>query len=323
MEQLANKATSENPTTANLGLSTPGSDWDWAVFAVMLFSNLILIGWTYTRPRGTRLFNYLGIIILTTSTLAYFIMAANLGQTPIAVQYLRGRAPGTTRAIWYVRYIDWFITTPLLLLMLLLATGLNVASLLLIIFMDMVMVVMLLVGALTHSAYKWGFYAFALAALVFIWSSLLFQGWRAAKFIGPDASVHYIRGAAYLSFIWMIYPICWALSEGGNVITVTGEHIFYGVLDLLSRPVFVFLMLWSMRNIEYDRFGLTSFKASESSAPGAVETGRGMTGTGTGTGTGVTTGQHGATTGQHGNTTGATGTTNATTAPGTAAGVGH
>lgn len=52
--------------------------------------------------------------------------------------------------------------------MLLLATGLNISSILMIIFFDLVMVVTGLVGALTHSSFKWGYYAFGLAALVYI-----------------------------------------------------------------------------------------------------------------------------------------------------------
>lgn len=62
-----------------------------------------------------------------------------------------------------------FITTPLLLLMLLLATGINVSSIVPILFMDIVMVVTGLLGALTHSAYKWGYFAFGFAALIYVW----------------------------------------------------------------------------------------------------------------------------------------------------------
>lgn len=141
-----------------------------------------------------------------------------------------------------------FITTPALLLMLLLATGLNLSSILMIIFFDLVMVVAGLVGALTHSAYKWGYYAFGLAALVYIWYvtniqiissrrqhnfflfriSLFTQGLGSAGFIGTDARLHFFRLAGYLSFLWMLYPVCWALSEGANVISPTSEMIFYG-----------------------------------------------------------------------------------------------
>lgn len=47
-------------------------------------------------------------------------------------------------------------------------------------------------------------------------------------FIGTDARVHFLRLAPYLSFLWMLYPVCWALSEGANVISPTSEMVFYG-----------------------------------------------------------------------------------------------
>jgi bacteriorhodopsin len=45
-------------------------------------------------------------------------MASNLGWTGIQVEFQRSNAKvaGNIRQIFYVRYIDWVITTPLLLL---------------------------------------------------------------------------------------------------------------------------------------------------------------------------------------------------------------
>lgn len=56
----------------------------------------------------------LPVIILTTATIAYFSMASNLGQAAIRTEF--NNSGHATRSIWYVRYIDWVITTPLLLL---------------------------------------------------------------------------------------------------------------------------------------------------------------------------------------------------------------
>lgn len=68
-----------------------------------------------------------------------------------------------------MRYIQWFITFPLLLLELLLATGLSLSDIMTTLFMAIVMVVTGLVGALVHSDYKWGYYVFGIAALFYIW----------------------------------------------------------------------------------------------------------------------------------------------------------
>jgi bacteriorhodopsin len=69
-------------------------------------------------------------------------MGSNLGFTPIQVEYPRSdpKVAGTYRSIYYVRYIDWFITTPLLLLDLLLTAGMPWPTLLWVIMVDWIMV---------------------------------------------------------------------------------------------------------------------------------------------------------------------------------------
>ena len=68
----------------------------------------------------------------------------------------------------YVRYIQWFINAPLILLSLLLITGLPLSDLFLTLFMILVTVVSGLVGALTPTSYKWGFYAFGVLTLFYV-----------------------------------------------------------------------------------------------------------------------------------------------------------
>lgn len=60
----------------------------------------------------------------------------------------------------YVRYIDWVITTPALLLELCLASGLPLSDIVTLVFFDLVMIITGLVGGLVQSSYKWGYYAF-------------------------------------------------------------------------------------------------------------------------------------------------------------------
>ena len=64
----------------------------------------------------------------------------------------------------------------------------------------------------------------------------------------------------------MLYPIAWGCSEGGNVISPTGEMIWYGILDILSGPVFLFLFLWELRSVDYSAFGLHSGKYTDHGA---------------------------------------------------------
>ena len=77
-----------------------------------------------------------------------------------------------------MRYIQWFINFPLLLLSLLLGTGVSLSDIFTTLFMGEVLVVAGLVGALVHSTYKWGYYVFGLFALFYVWyvRFLLFYG---------------------------------------------------------------------------------------------------------------------------------------------------
>lgn len=87
-------------------------------------------------------------------------MGSNLGFVPIAVEYPRSNpvVRGTIREIFYVRYIDWFITTPLLLLDLMLTAGMPWPTILWTILVDEIMIVTGLIGALVVSRYKFAYF---------------------------------------------------------------------------------------------------------------------------------------------------------------------
>ena len=100
----------------------------------------------------------------------------------------------------------------------------------------------------------------------------------------------YIGGSGYVVLITLLYPICWACSEGGNVISVTSEMVWYGVLDLMLGPFFLYYYIFSMRNVEYDAFGLQSWKYSDTGyggTPYGGAVGGGAAPAATGAGAGV------------------------------------
>jgi len=125
------------------------------------------------------------------------------------------------------------------------------------------MIVTGLVGALVTSQYKWGLFAFGCAAEAYIWYVLLGPARASATRLGPDFKQAYLGSAAVLSFLWLLYPVCWGLSDGGNVIKSTSEMIFYGVLDILAKPVFCFYHCYAMSRCSYERLGLSSGKYSD------------------------------------------------------------
>lgn len=108
-----------------------------------------------------------------------------------------------------------------------------------------------LVGALTPSTYKWGFFAMSLFSSWVLLGYLFVPVRRGASSLGGDfgrLSTTFAGAAAF--FLGILYPIAWALAEGGNVISVTSEMVFYAVLDILYRPVFLLLFLYQLGDID-------------------------------------------------------------------------
>lgn len=109
------------------------------------------------------------------------------------------------------------------------------------------MIVTGLIGALVKTRYKWGkschaisdtdkrltslkgFYAFGCFAMFFIFWNIAWEGRKRARLLGSDVSRVYLACGVWTLFIWLLYPIAWGLSEGGNVIAPGKSGSFQGV----------------------------------------------------------------------------------------------
>lgn len=147
-----------NGITVDETITVRGSSFYFAICAIMGFTSLVTLGLSYTKPRTDRIFFYITAALNFTAFIAYFTMGSNLGWAPINVEFQRTdpRVSGVNRSIFYARYIDWVVTTPLLLMDLLLTAGLPWPTILYVIFWDEVMIVTGLIGALVSTRYKWG-----------------------------------------------------------------------------------------------------------------------------------------------------------------------
>lgn len=107
---VGNNALDKNPSFGvDEHITVRGSDWLWAVTAIMAFSTLVFVGMAFTKPRTDRIFHYITASITLVAAIAYFTMAANLGWAAINVEFRRShpKVGGINREIFYVRYIDW------------------------------------------------------------------------------------------------------------------------------------------------------------------------------------------------------------------------
>ncbi|KAK5232429.1 hypothetical protein LTR47_006642 [Exophiala xenobiotica] len=252
-----NTMTQNNQSVA-IHQTVRGSDWYYTVCAVMGATALAILIASSRKKRPDRVFFYLTSGLCWIACIAYFAMGSNLGWTPINVEWLSSESivRGVNRQVFYARYIDWFLTTPLLLLDLLLTAGMPWPTILWIILMDEIMIVTGLIGALVKTSYKWGFYAFGCAAMLYIFYELAITGRKHAQALGKDVARSYTLCGVLTLFVWLCYPICWAVAEGGNVIAPDSEAVFYGILDLLAKPVFSIALLYTHWNIDPARLGL-------------------------------------------------------------------
>ncbi|KAI7014833.1 hypothetical protein KC366_g15681, partial [Hortaea werneckii] len=158
--------------------SETGNRTLWVVFVVMLVASVVFSGMSWSVPMSKRLYHVITTLITITAALSYFAMASGHGASyhHVVERESHKHVPDTThdiyREVYYARYIDWSITTPLLLLDLCLLAGMNGGSILIAIVADLIMILTGLFAAYGSEGtpQKWGWYAIAcIAYLVVIW----------------------------------------------------------------------------------------------------------------------------------------------------------
>lgn len=88
-----------------------------------------------------------------------------------------------------------------------------------------------------------GFYTIGCVAMFYVFYELAFVGRKHANALGKDVGRVFTTCGVLTLVIWMMYPIAWGVSEGGNVISSDSEAVFYGVLDFCAKPVSISRLL--------------------------------------------------------------------------------
>jgi bacteriorhodopsin len=172
-------------------------------------------------PSGTKFHFVTSFAVCAIATAAYYGMANGMGVVRVG-----------TRLVFYARYVDWVLTTPLLLLGLLMVAlpalggdgeagrerGALVGGVL---GADIFMIITGLAASLTSDkSVKYGWYAISclafLAVLVVLWGQVR----AAANEQGGDVASLFLRLAVVLTTLWFIYPVLWvrdyrSVGQGG------------------------------------------------------------------------------------------------------------
>lgn len=150
------------------------------------------------------------------------------------------------RQVFWARYVDWSLTTPLLLLDLAFLAGMDGASIIVALVADLVMVLTGLFAAFgSTDGQKWGYYAMAcIAYLVIVWQ-LVIGGRRAVSAKDNKTGRLFAAIGGFTLVLWTLYPIVWGIGDGSRKWGVDAEIIAYAVLDVLAKPVFGFWLIFA------------------------------------------------------------------------------
>lgn len=243
------------PTASYEEVGDAGSTTLWIVFAIMLLSTLAFIGLAWRVPVQKRLFHVLTTFITLFATISYFAMASGDGNayTHIVVHTANKHTPDlyedVFRQIFWARYADWTVTTPLLLLDLAFLAGLNGADIIVAIVADVIMILTGLFAAFgSTTTQKWGYYGIGcLAYLVVVW--ILAVGGRKTVAAKNAKTAKFFAAIGGFTFVlWTLYPVVWGLGDGSRLLSVDSEILAYAVLDVLAKPVFGFWLLITHAN---------------------------------------------------------------------------
>ena len=189
----------------------------------------------------------MAFFIAAVAATSYLGMA--IGEGSVEVHNAGGALDHT---LYYARYMDWSITTPLLLLSIgsLAVTHLHNRGTLLagLIGADLLMIVTGLFGGLSTGAnvYIW----FGVSTGAFL--AVLWLAWGALKREADQQTggwgALYGRMTSILSVLWIAYPIVFLIGqEGLKMISSPLETLIFMVLDVTAKVIFGFVLLAGLK----------------------------------------------------------------------------
>lgn len=228
-------------TAAPVMITESGHYALWTGFFGMFIPFLYFFFTMTQMPEGKKKFHIYTMMVNGIAAVAYLLMASDKGWEVVH-----------NRQFFYMRYIDWFFTTPLLLLDLCALGKASQDTTEMLLGVDMLMIVTGLVGAsLTgaEEAYKpWCFFAFGMFFFIPIVAQL---GFVIPSKIESTEVKDVFAVVSWLTVIsWTLYPVVWLVAEGTDYVSPDTEVIMYTVLDLFSKSVFGLILLSSHKAIE-------------------------------------------------------------------------
>lgn len=189
----------------------------------------------------------------------FFVMTASVtviaATAYLAMALGMGRMTLNGEEVLFARYVDWLLTTPILLALLGMIANAKKEVIATLVGLDVYMVATGFLGAvaepLWQTAVWWAVSMFSFIALLYILLGVLSKG---ADGDGTVASV-YTKLRNLTVVMWSLYPVVWiAGGNGFGVLSPTVEVSAFVVLDVLAKVVFGFVLLNSHESLRIHSF---------------------------------------------------------------------
>jgi len=223
--------------------------WLWIGTIGMALGAVAFLFMAAREKPGHRWFHTITFFVAGIAFVAYLAMSLKQGWFPITREGEMMAEP-----FYWARYVDWFFTTPLLLLDLALLAGATKEAIVWLLGLDVMMITTGFFAGITASDTRWIW--FALSCVIFVWMLwvLLAEVLKAAQGRSPEVRSKFYQLAILLAILWTVYPILWVLgTEGLGVISITGEVATFAVIDLIAKVGFGFLLLSNRKVLEEAR----------------------------------------------------------------------
>ena len=216
-----------------------------AVYVLSMAAGAALFAVWARDPKGVHREEYLvAIAIPVWSGLIYLMMAIGLGT-----------ADGGDRVIHWGRYLDWIVTTPLLLVALFLTATHRLRErpytlLAAVVAADVVMIATGAIGDFAPEGARLMFFAIGVGALLVV-LGLTWGPMRALAYSqGEDLGRVYVIVLSYLTACWIGYPLIWILGPSGvGAIGPWLETLLFVLLPIASKVGFSILDLSLLRRL--------------------------------------------------------------------------
>jgi sensory rhodopsin len=197
--------------------------------------------WAGRNAAGSERRYYLALVgISGIATIAYALMASGIGEISIA-----------DRSVFIPRYVDWILTTPLIVLFLGMLAGLDRRDFIVVLGLNTVVMVAGFIGAALPGIER--FALFGVGGLAYIGLVYYLVGPATEQATKRSAGVRslYVRLRNLTIILWTIYPFIWILGPPGfGLLTVKVDIALITYLDLVTKVGFGFIALDASATME-------------------------------------------------------------------------